>query len=361
MPAGGYRPIDLEKETFGFARSPKNSPPCFVGKLPLKSYLVIKRFDSRCLDLKKLSRRAVRRFRRRLGAVLLTLALAVVLFLSVGRRVLPRPAVLPNESVYLFDVESGDVLWAQNEIEQRAVASLTKLMTALLLMESGVDLNAEITVPVRLESEFASVRAAGGVSLDLIAGEKIRLIDLLYAMLLPSANDAADVIADFVADGSISDFVVQMNARAQELGCEDTVFSCPHGLYNEGNYSSARDMARIAAACFANETLASIVSAQSYTIPATNVHIARTVESTNPLLDVSSTYYRVYACGMKTGYTAEAGRCFVAFARVGKHTFGLVVLGSTQNAVYTESCGLLDWAAFTQCSTAELWTAFFGN
>lgn len=295
-----------------------------------------------------------RRLLRRLGALVLLAGLAAGGFLCWGRRLLPRPAVRPGEAAYLLDCETGEVLLAQNADEPRAVASLTKLMTALMLAESGVDLQAAVTVPGRLADEFDAIRAAGGVTMDLVPGETLRWLDLLYGLLLPSANDAASVIADGLGGGSIAAFVAQMNARALQLGCADTRFSCPHGLYDAGNVSTARDIARIAQACFANETLRRIACTPRYTLPATNAHGARELRSTNPMLDPESGCYRPYLCGGKTGYTREAGRCLAVFAPAGGHCYGLVVLGSTPDALYSECAALLDWVRLTRCTLPEL-------
>lgn len=292
---------------------------------------------------------------RRLGALALLACLAVGGFFAFGRRWLPPPAVQPGESVYLFDCSTDEVLLAQSADQPRAVASLTKLMTALLLAESGVDLETTVTVPGRLAEEFAAIQAAEGVTLGLAPGEEVRWRDLLYGMLLPSANDAASVVADALTGGDTAAFAARMNARAAELGCTDTTFSCPHGLYDAGSASTAQDIARIARACFASETLRPILSAQRYTLPATNVHAAREIVSTDPMLDTASAHYRRAVCGGKTGYTHAAGRCIALFACVGGHTFELVVLGgSTKDTLYRECTALLDWAALARCSPAEL-------
>lgn len=291
---------------------------------------------------------------RRLGALALLACLAAGGFFTFGRRLLPPPAVRPGESVYLFDLDTGEVLLAQNEDEARAVASLTKLMTALLLAESGTDLQSAVTVPERLAGEFDAIREAGGVTMDLAPGETVRWIDLLYGLLLPSANDAASVIADALGGGSIPAFVARMNERAAQLGCTDTVFSCPHGLYDAGNRSTARDMACILRDFFAQDVLRQPARTRLYTLPATGLHGARQILSTDPMLEPGSAYYRSYLLGGKTGYTREAGRCFAAVAAGGGRTFGLVVLGSTQDALYGECAALLDWARLTQCTTAEL-------
>lgn len=166
---------------------------------------------------------------------------------------------------------------------------------------------------------------------------------MMYAMLLPSANDAASVLA-VDTSGSLAAFAAQMNVRASQLGCTATHFTCPHGLYDGGNYSTARDMAKIALACYADPTYRQIADTVSYELPATNVHPARTVTTTNKLLQPGSGFYRSDAHGMKTGFTTQAGRCFVTFAQKDGHTYGLVILGSNSQNIFREAAELFDWA-----------------
>jgi len=218
------------------------------------------------------------------------------------------------------------------------------MMTALLVIERGNDLNAEITIPDSLTPEFAAIKANRGHTIGLQAGETVRRIDMLYAMLLPSANDAASVLASDDAGGDLAAFAARMNARAAQLGCTSTQFTCAHGLYDTGNYSTARDMAKIALACYANPAYRRIADATAYELPATNVHPARTVTTTNKLLQPASAYYRSYAHGMKTGFTTQAGRCFVTFAQQDGHTYGLVILGSNSQNIFREAAELFDWA-----------------
>ena len=178
--------------------------------------------------------------------------------------------------------------------------------------------------------------------------------DLLNALLITSANDAASVIASDVSGGDLTAFVAQMNARAKELGCTDTTFSCVHGLYDYGNVSTAEDLAKIAAACYANETYMQAANTLTYTLPATNLHQnERTIKATNLMLDPEYAYHRDYVRGMKTGFTTLAGRCFVTFAQQDGHTYGLVVLGSDMNNIYRECAEILDWA-FSSFSDRQL-------
>lgn len=281
---------------------------------------------------------------RRAAALVLSLLLAVLAALPGFADYTP-PVTLSHDdaSVYLFELESGRVIYEQNADVQRPVASLTKMMTGLLLVERAEDINGSLTIPNSMKTEFAEIRRQNGTNVGLIAGENIPRIDLLYALMLPSANDAASVIA-ITLGGTNERFLSMMNDRAAALGCTNTHFSCSHGLYDDDNYSTARDMARIAAACYANPTLAEVVAASSYTMSQTNYHNTRTIRTTNLLLDPESPYYRDYVIGVKTGFTTKAGRCLVAFASRGEHTYGLVMLGSDLDNIYTECGAILDWA-----------------
>ena len=294
-------------------------------------------------------------FFRRAAALLLTAVLAVSAALP-GLAVYEMPIQTANEgeSVYLFNADIDKPILEQNIDQQRYIASLTKMMTALLFLESGKDMNAEITIPTSLTQEFKDIQNANGSTMNLRIGETVRRIDLLYGLLVASANDAASVIASDVSGGDLTAFVAQMNARAKELGCTDTTFSCVHGLYDYGNVSTAEDLAKIAAACYANETYMQAANTLTYTLPATNLHQnERTIKSTNLMLDPEYAYHRDYVRGMKTGFTTLAGRCFVTFAQQDGHTYGLVVLGSDMNNIYRECAEILDWA-FSSFSDRQL-------
>ena len=274
---------------------------------------------------------------RRMAALLLTVVLAVSTALP-GLAVYEMPIQTANEgeSVYLFNADIDKPILDQNAGQQRYIASLTKMMTALLFLESGKDLNEEITIPTSLTQEFKDIQNANGSTMNLRIGETVRRIDLLYGLLVASANDVA---------GSLPNFVAMMNQKAQELGCTSTSFTCVHGLYDYGNVSSARDLALIASACAANETYMKVANTLSYTLPATNLHQnERSITSTNLMLNPEYPYYRDYIRGMKTGFTTLAGRCYVTFAQKNGHTYGLVILGSDLDNIYKEASELLDWA-----------------
>ena len=291
----------------------------------------------------------------RAAALLLTVALAVTAALP-GFAVYEMPIQTANEaeSVYLFNLDTGKPILEQNAEQPRYIASLTKMMTALLFLESSKDLNESITIPATLTQEFKDIQNANGSTMNLRIGETIRRIDLLYGLLVASANDAASVIAMDVSDGNLPAFVNRMNERARELGCTSTSFTCVHGLYDYGNVSSAEDLAKIAAACHANETYMQVANTLTYTLPATNLHQnERQITSTNLMLNPEYAYYRDYIRGMKTGFTTLAGRCYTTFAEKDGHTYGLVVLGSDLDNIYRECSEMLDWA-FASFSDRQL-------
>ena len=273
---------------------------------------------------------------RRMTALVLTLALAAAAALP-GLAVYPMPiqTASETEAVYLFNADTGKTILNQNADQQQYVASLTKLMTALLLLESGKDLNGEVTVPTALTQEFRDIQNANGTTMGLRIGETVRRIDLLNAMLI-----AYDV------GGSVLDFVKQMNVRAQELGCTGTNFTCAHGLFDYGNVSTAQDLAKIAAACAENQTFAQVAGTASYVLPATNLRKAEhTISSSNSLMNSESANYREYVRWVKGGFTTLAGRCIVAFAEKDGHTYGLVILGcDTPDHLFAECDDLFDWA-----------------
>ena len=285
-------------------------------------------------------------FCRRLAALVLTLAVALSAVLPVFA-VYPMPVqtATETEAVYLFNADTGKTILSQNADQQKYVASLTKLMTALLLVESGKDLNGEVTVPTDLTQEFKDIQNANGTTMGLRIGETVRRIDLLNAMLIVSANDAASVIAWDVGD-SVVGFVQQMNAKAAELGCTGTNFTCAHGLFDYGNVSTAQDLAKIAAACAENQTFAQVAGTASYVLPATNLRKAEyTISSSNSLMNSESANYREYVKWVKGGFTTLAGRCIVAFSQQDGHNYGLVILGcDTLDHLFAACDDLFDWA-----------------
>ncbi len=235
---------------------------------------------------------------------------------------------LTAKSAVLMDATNGKILYSQNADEPLPVASTTKVLTALIVLEHITDLQDTITLP----DDFVNVGESG---IYLEPGETQTYEDLLYAMLLRSANDAAQALAIGVA-GSEEAFVELMNQRSEEMGLENSHWANPHGLDAEGHYSSAHDLAVITQKALQNDIFNTVISTYSWTIPWEGNEYDRVVYNHNQFL---SSYEG--ADGVKTGYTSQAGNCLITSAtRDGMRLIG-VVLNSTDH--YGESAQLLDY------------------
>ena len=225
-------------------------------------------------------------------------------------------------SAVLMDAASGRVLYESNAHEPRLIASITKLMTALVALESGHSLEEEVTI----QPAWAGVE---GSSIYLRAGETITLEALLYGMLLRSGNDAALAVAGYCGE-SVEDFVAKMNAKAEQLGMTHSHFSNPNGLNAEDHYSTAYDMALLGRACLENETLAQIMASKSATFG------TRVFTNHNKLL-----WWYEGCVGMKTGYTEKAGRTLVSAAQRDGMTLICVTLNDPND--WVDHSALLDY------------------
>lgn len=203
---------------------------------------------------------------------------------------------------------------------------MVKLMTALVALEMG-DLSATVTVTKRALSNVAGA--------TLISGEQLSLEALLYFMMVASANDAAVVIAEYIA-GSQEGFVKLMNEKAAALGCTGTQFSNAHGLHDEQNYTTARDLCRILEVALKNETFRTMFTTAKYTIPATNKSDPREVLTSNHMMSKDQTqkyfqkYYDPRVTGGRTGFTNEAGRCLTVTAEGSGMELLAIVMGAQQ-------------------------------
>lgn len=255
--------------------------------------------------------------RKGMGALL-----AAALCFALLPQVQAAEVSVSAQSAVLMEAESGRVLYAKDENRQRLIASTTKLMTALVALESGHSLEEEVTIP-------AQAAGVEGSSLYLKAGETVTLKTLLYGMLLHSGNDAATAVA-LACGGSLEAFAEQMNAKAAELGMTNSHFTNPTGLDGEEHYSTAYDMALLARACLAQPELAEITATRSTTLE------GRTLVNHNKLL------WRYEGCvGLKTGYTQAAGRTLVSAAE----RDGMTLIAVTLNAPndWTDHAALLDY------------------
>lgn len=244
------------------------------------------------------------------------------------------------ESAILVEISTGRIIFEKNSTKQMYPASTTKMMTAILVIEN-CDLQETVTVS---ETALQNI-PSGYVTCDLSVGEEISVNDLLYALMLPSANDAAYVLAEHVA-GSVDAFADMMNNKAREIGCTNTHFVNPNGIHDSKHYSTAYDLYLIAKYCMQNETFRNIVSTKEYTLPATNKHEAadRSFTTTNDLLNPDETNYYKTAIGIKTGHTSMAGHCLVSeSSREGLDFISVVLNSETDNKRFQDSVKLFDY------------------
>lgn len=241
------------------------------------------------------------------------------------------PRIPPNtraQSVMVVDAWSGQILYEKNADMPRAAASTQKLLTALIVAESGY-LDRMVTV-------MPEDTMAEPVKLNIRAGETYQRMDLLRALLVKSPNDVARCLARDNA-GSIEAFAEKMNVKAQQLGATHSHFVNPNGLPIPGQYSTARDLALIARAAYANPTIRSITCLQRLVFRYANGR-TRELENTNKVLRRLP-----YCNGMKTGYTEAAGHCLIASgARPGRDVIA-VVLGDSKGGVWQDASALLTW------------------
>lgn len=239
-----------------------------------------------------------------------------------------KASTIPNieaQSYVLLEPVTGRILIEKNSEERRAMASTTKIMTAIVAIEKGV-----LSSKVKVSSKASSI---GGSSFYLRAGESMSLENMLYGLLLPSGNDAAIAIAEHIS-GSEKNFVYLMNLKAREIGAFNTHFMNPHGLDEPGHYTTARDLAIIAKYAWRIPEFREIVKTRDKVI--NDGSYTRHIYNTNRLLWKNSEII-----GIKTGYTGNAGRCLVASAMRNGFQLISVVLGSKDH--FGDSYALLNY------------------
>lgn len=245
----------------------------------------------------------------------------------------------------LYELNSDTLMYSLRADEKVYPSSLVKILTALIAVEKG-DLQAEITVSQNVLDAVPYYAA----SAELQPDEQISLSDLLYCMMVGSANDAAAVIATHIS-GSLEAFVKEMNAYAANLGCSGTQFTNVHGLHDEQQYTTARDMARIVAAAVRNESFLTYFSTVNYIVPATNKSEERELSSRNFLIstDEFQIYFDPRAVGGRTGTTEDGARCLATLAESGEMRVISIVMGS--ESTFTDDGNTLTYGSFKETST----------
>jgi D-alanyl-D-alanine carboxypeptidase len=240
-----------------------------------------------------------------------------------------RPIVNAKAAI-VVDLDSGTILYKKNDTDQLPIASLTKIMTALIIIQEH-DLQEIVTVP-------GEATQIGGSTMYLSTNEQISVENLLKGLLMQSGNDAATTLAIYNS-GSVDAFVQKMNNKAQEMNLKDTSFQNPMGFDNPNNYSTVRDLLILSKELYKNETIQEIVATPTDRVTSADQRLTHTLISTNALLDG---YLDIV--GLKTGSTDQALGCFVGITN-SEHPQISIVLGSPNR--FHDTKILLDWSQKT--------------
>lgn len=292
---------------------------------------------------------------KRYISTFLTLLLLVLLILPFGT--VESHAAFNNsldtcaDIVLLISLDNGAVIFDKNADKVSAPASLTKITTAILTIENCEDLDAMVTIK---QSTINAISGTNSSTAGLKVGETLSVRNLLYCMMVKSANEAALALADYIGGGSVAEFVQMMNDFVMDMGCENTHFDNPHGLDSPGQYTTARDLAMITKHALTLPLFEEIVNTVNYKLPATNKSGERNLLSTNWMINPNfKTYYLKYAQGIKTGTTTNAGHCIISKASKDGYNYLAVVMGAPSEDVTGD--GNPDNCAFLECKKIFKW------
>jgi len=296
--------------------------------------------------------------------ILIILILNIITPISAEAVSFVPPIDVYSEAVYMLNLDTDTVVFAKNEDKLMSPASLTKIMTAGLVLEHFKDnINELKTTYVSAPSTaFDELYLSGASNADFRIGELANYNDLLYGLMLRSACEAANIIAFNFGDGDMQNFVKKMNEKAIELGATNTNFTNAHGLYDEKQRTTARDMAIITEWAMSQPLFMDISNTVNYDLEPTNKHAeSRTVAHTNLMIDSRSPYFYPYIKGIKTGTLDESGRCLVTTATKDGYSYLLVTLNAPlynekNEAVFynfIDHKNLYDWA-FSKLSNQNL-------
>lgn len=289
---------------------------------------------------------------KKLISILLVASLALAFVPYAGALSYDPGLELQSQYVCLASLDSDQILFEKDADARIHPASTTKIMSAAMALTLCDDLDVMVTAPDDLWDEFSSISGISTASPQIEPGETMSMYDLIHCMLLVSANEAASVVASYFGR---EEFLAKMNEKAAELGCSDTHFNNPSGLFTDNHYTTAADMYLIAKWAVGVPGFLEIASKARYTVPATNMNDERLLATTVLLQDPSSVYYTSYVRGVKTGTLPEAGRCLVTTAEKNGMTLLLVDMGAPYESIscdywsdgvstFTETRVLYDWA-----------------
>lgn len=216
-----------------------------------------------------------------------------------------------SQAAILMDSKSGNIIYEKNSNTLMYPASTTKILTAILAIE-----NCELSEKITASEAAITAIKSGYTNAKIQVGETLSMEDLLYALLLKSANEAANVIAERVG-GTTQNFANIMNAKAIELGCSSTHFVNSNGIHDDSHYTTAHDLAIMTKYCMQNETFRKIICTKEYTLPATEQYPSedRILKNTNSLMSETSQFYYPYVIAGKTGFTTQAKNCLISIGQ----------------------------------------------
>ena len=255
------------------------------------------------------------------------------------------------DTYLLVNLDNDTVIFEKNADKRNAPASLTKIITASVVIEKCPNLNQKIKID---KAPIELLYGTGSSMAGLVPGEELSIKDLLYCLMVRSGNDAANVLADYVGNGSIPAFVGMMNDLAKRLGCNSTHFANPHGLDDPNHYTTARDLLKFTKHALTLPHFEEITSTLHYKIAPTSKSPERNLHNTNHLMNKAfADYYSPYAKGIKTGTTDNAGRCVISKGTGNGYNYLAVVMGSPFKNIdddpIEENC------AFVDCKTMFDW------
>lgn len=263
------------------------------------------------------------------------LVVAIIALTTIS--VYAEPPQLGAPSAILIDSETGRILYEKNADVRHYPASTTKVMTGLLAAEYG-----KLEEKVTASPNVVNIER-GSSQIYIEPGEVLTMEQLLYALMLESANDAAIDIAEHIG-GNIADFAKLMNEKAKSLGATNTNFVNPNGLHNDNHYTTAHDLAMIARGAMQNPLFRQVVSTYHYEIPATNKQEARPyITNGNKLISPYSKYKYPYAIGIKTGYTTKSEHVLVAGAKKNDMELIAVVMDDDKDHMYPDTIAMFDY------------------
>ncbi len=302
----------------------------------------------------------MKRLRRLLISLMITALMAAGMPMTAfAKPDWPSDTGIESEAGIVMDADSGAVLFGQNIHVQKAPASITKILTALVVIENS---SLDDTVTFSHDAVY-NVEDGSGNKNSIEEGDTLSVRDCLYLLLMRSSNQAANALAEHVG-GSRDGFVKMMNEKTAELGCENSHFANPSGLNDDTQLTSVYDMALIASAAYKNDTLLTISKDKSYRLPATkNNPDGVTIQPEHKLLittDTESPNYYPYAVAGKTGYTSIAGQTLVTYAIKDDRRQIAVTMKSTQATHYQDTIALMDFGflRFKNVNISENETAY---